>query len=472
MKASILFLTTLLTVPCLAQNAKTFKIEDLSKPDKILLMQSSEQIFRRLILSDVKMSEYEIKQKNIDFPFNIIANSNKKDSLVSFGYHSFFNGMYQAYADHRPFVLSPDMIWLLISQGFARHVNNNPEQLRKYFVDFSDKVSLTVLSDKIALNDPDAPWETIFPEFTSQIRNFTGKELVDALACNFSTSTNTTRVASEITIMEAMKPYFDFIVIYIVCGIPEITLEGTTEDWQNLLKKTEYLRKYQLDWWIDEIEPVLKEIIRTSKGNIDKSFWMDMFKYHTQSKYGEPNIIDGWIVKFFPYNKDGKRNTLTELAYRDNLPNEIVKVDLRYVMTDGVKTSEIPLELWAGFIGLKQDPLTFRLTPQIGWMIRKKDVNDEAINLRLKLDNIDSTQFGHGIAIRVKSFPKELFQFKHIGNLEIEFIDEISVPDSINKIKIDNFRMTGKISKTEIERVKRLLPKTTIIINRKLITNR
>lgn len=435
-------------------------------------MQSSDQIFRRLILSDVNMNEYDLRENNIDFPFNIIANSNQKDSLVSFGYHSFFNGMYQAYSDHRPFVLSPDMIWLLISQGFARHVNNNSEELRKYFVDFTGKVSLTVISDKIGLDDPNAPWENVFPEFTSQIGDYVGKELINALTCNFSTSTNTTKVASEITIMEAMKPYFDFIVMYVICGIPEITLEGTPADWQKLLKKTQYLRRYQLDWWIDEIEPILEEIIRTSNGQVDKSFWMNMFKYHTQTKYGAPNIIDGWIIKFFPYDKDGKRNSLTELAYRDNLPNEIVKVDLKYVMTDGVATNEIPLELWAGFIGLKQDPLTFKLTPQIGWMIQKKDTNNEAINLKLQLDNGDKSQFGGGIAIRVRSFPKELFQLKHIGNLEIEFIDEINIPDSINKIKIDNFRMTGKISKTEIERVKRLLPNTMIIINRKIITNR
>ncbi len=24
-----------------------------------------------------------------------------------------------------------------------------------------------------------------------------------------------------------------------------------------------------------------------------------MFKYHSQEKYGAPNMIDGWIVKFF-----------------------------------------------------------------------------------------------------------------------------------------------------------------------------
>lgn len=57
--------------------------------------------------------------------------------------------MYQAYADHRPFVLSPDMIWLLISQGFARHINANQESMRNELVDFSGKLSLIIREDKI-----------------------------------------------------------------------------------------------------------------------------------------------------------------------------------------------------------------------------------------------------------------------------------------------------------------------------------
>ena len=42
--------------------------------------------------------------------------------------------------------------------------------------------------------------------------------------------------------MEAMKPYFEFIVMYIVCGIPEITLEGTPEDWEKVLDKARRLK--------------------------------------------------------------------------------------------------------------------------------------------------------------------------------------------------------------------------------------
>jgi hypothetical protein len=43
-----------------------------------------------------------------------------------------------AYAGHRPVALSPDMIWLMICQGVAHHINANAEQLRPQFVKHPD----------------------------------------------------------------------------------------------------------------------------------------------------------------------------------------------------------------------------------------------------------------------------------------------------------------------------------------------
>lgn len=119
----------------------------------------------------LKYTHYRNKRKDINVPFNIIAKSEAAhDSLVNYNYNSFFYGMYQAYANHRPFVLSPDMIWLLINQGFARHVNANQESMRDLFVDFSGKQSLIVKANK-KLEDPTLSWEEIFPQFTNQVSN-------------------------------------------------------------------------------------------------------------------------------------------------------------------------------------------------------------------------------------------------------------------------------------------------------------
>lgn len=461
---NILFCFSMLcSIAMYAQKGVTFEVEKLSKPERILPMQSHEDLYKMLISSDLKLTPYLIEKDKIDVPFNIIAKSEAPDSLVTYGYNSFFNGMYQAYAEHRPFVLSPDMIWLLISQGFARHVNANPESMRHYFVEFSGKQSLIVQSDK-QLDDPTLAWEGIFPEFTKQIKSHVGDNLVDVLTCDFSTSTSLEKVVSEITIMEAMKPYFEFIVMYIVCGIPEITLEGTPQDWEKVLNKARELKKYKLDWWITELEPLLAEFVKASKGNVDKVFWRNMFKYHSEKKYGAPKVIDGWIVKFFPYDKDGKRNNLKQLKGGKSLPDEIVKVDLRYIEVGNGTVKETPLELWAGFIGLTQNKDNYALRPQIGWMIRKKDVENKGLKSKLSRD-MQNTGWGNGISIKVKEFPAVLLEFKEIKKLEIQFTGEIDIPDELAKVKIEELNLHGKISNEGIKRIKNLLPQTNVIIN-------
>ena len=169
-------------------------------------------------------------------------------------------------------------------------------------------------------------------------------------------------------------------------------------------------------------------------------------------------------MKFFPYDKEGKRNNLKQLEGRNCLPDEIVKVDVKYqeVYPDAVK--ETPLEFWAGFIGLEQNNKTFALRPQIGWMVRKKDVNKEGLKSKLSAD-AQKDGWGSGINIRVKEFPAVLLELKEIKRLDIQFIDTINIPDEISKIKIGSLSLYGKITKEGIERIKRLLPDTDIKIN-------
>ena len=360
------------------------------------------------------------------------------------------------------------MIWLLISQGFARHINANAEELRHYFVDFSGKVSLIVSTEEIKLDNPNSTWEKVFPEFTKQIADYTGSEIINLLSSDFSTTTIVEKVASEITIMEAMKPYFEYIVFYTICGIPEITLQGTPEDWQKILEKTKQLGKYDLAWWTNELEPILEEFVKASKGKISKRFWRNMFKYHSRKKYGAPKIIDGWIVKFFPYDKGGKRNNMHNLEginCSDNLPEEIVKVDLKYI--DSKTGVTIPLELWAGFVGIEQNIENFTLTPKIGWMIRKKDVGKTGLKQSLELDSKSGW-----ISIRVKEFPTELLSLKEIENIEIEFLEEIIIPDEFANVKVENLKLTGKIKNAAIERVVKLFPESRIVINGTLVNGK
>lgn len=442
----LLFVTT----NVFAQNEMTFTVENIDKATTLL----ETKPYRDVILTNFadSLEAYNF----IDY------------ELVSFGAHSFFEGLHRAYADHRPFVISPDMIWLLICQGFANHINYNSYDLKDLLVDFSAKRTLIVKNDSIVLGNPQSPWQEVFPEFTTQIGDNVGDELVNLLTDTFSTTTIDKKIAFEITLMDAMEPYFEYQVFYAICGIPEITLQGTTEDWKKILRKTKQLAKYDLDWWVDDLVPILKKIVRTSKGRVRKDFWQNMFKVHTSETYGNPKTIDGWIVKFFPYDKYGNRIDLTKRTeikvseIIDELPNEIVTVNFDYIMADmsGNEISRTKMEFWAGFVGLHQNNKTLAVTPEIGWFVTHKLPPDELV----KSDKSSGIVF-----YNVREFPKELLSLPTIYDLTINYINEINIPDEVMGVKIWRMNLNGAITESEIKRIKTLLPKTSLSINGKSI---
>lgn len=405
-----------------AQNETVIKIEELSKPEHLL----------PLVSSQAKVGQ-EMLFVNVD-----------ADSLVDYGFHPFFYGMYEAYAHHRPFVLSPDMIWLLISQGFSHHINAYPEKYRDRLVDFSDKMSLVVISD---LPLELARWDSLIPQFAEQIKENTKGNIAEMLIADFSTTTEYERIASEITLMETTKNFFEFVVISFICGIPEVTLKGTTADWQKVYDRTFQLRSFDLDWWVDELQPILFQFVEASKGNVDVDFWRNMFKWHTLEIYGNPNLIDGWIVKFFPYDKDGKRFDLKNLTRDSNLPDEIARAEVRFIETTGEFSNETTIELCGGFIGLAQDPGSFSLTPKIGWWVRKVDKEKEE---QIALDEMaENLQNGGFAPLKVRAIPELLNKFDTIKELNLKFIDSVYFPDWMKDKKIDVLRVRGDISASE-----------------------
>ena len=58
---------------------------------------------------------------------------------------------------------------------------------------------------------------------------------------NFSTTTQTDRMVSQLILMSSVQKYYNFDT-YIACGIPEVELLGTEGDWRMLLDKLEDFR--------------------------------------------------------------------------------------------------------------------------------------------------------------------------------------------------------------------------------------
>ncbi len=456
------------------KNSIILQLEDLTPPEKPL-------------------EELPLKDVLAKFSDKIEAHSSPAPQLVANGYHSFIHGMYQAYSEHRPFVLSPDMIWLLICQGFSHHVNFNHQTKKEVFPHLQKKQKLIVEKDKKALKNPHKMWEEVPTEFTQQIMEYVGFELIDTLRANFSTTGMAERVASEITIMDAMKPYFEYIFTIYICGIPSITIEGNQSDWESIIEKTLKLKKYGLEEWVDKLMPLLEEFVAVYKGNIDKAFWMNIFKVHTLEDYGEPEQIDGWILNFYPYDRKGNRIDFKGKIFGSvgdmfrQLPKEIVTVNFecQIINAQGKVLDKKQMEYWAGFLGLSQNKESFQIRPEIGWFVAEKGSSDRNIiwqeeNIHARISELSSEErkeslkriekYNDGrVYYNLDTVPEDVFLQRKYRTLILNFKDEIKVPIRMVLMSIETLALNGRIGILERLKLKLLfaVKKTKVVINHK-----
>ena len=222
----------------------------------------------------------------------------------------------------------------------------------------------------------------LLENLTEKIKENVGVELINTIDFNFSTSNKITKVVGYASIMSSLKKFFEFRGDCHMCNYPYIILEGKLEDWENILKKTKDLSKYDLEKWVSMLELPLKEIIETKKGKINKQFWknilypdkidekieIDEYKYKTIQVDG----INGWLCTFFPYYTDGYFRYSSSIKTKDlwKIPEKILKTPLLMKSDD---EGETPMIIYSGFLGMKVDKEKDNLvTAEIGWYVKEK----------------------------------------------------------------------------------------------------
>ena len=387
--------------------------------------------------------------------------SNEKN-LIYQGKDAFYKCLVDAYANHQSVTLSPDMVWLVICQGFARYVNAHAEELRPKLVNHEGKMDLVIETDKDLMTE-EVDWPILINDFASQIDKHTKDNIAKTITSDFSTTGSVERVASQITLMESVKSYFEYIVEYFACGIPSITLDGSVEDWKRVREKTMQLKKYGLEKWIDSLDPILKEFILAADGKPNQIFWKSMMKKQSVDRLAGggclpemPTKLDGWLLKLFP---DENGVTLEEISHTKDMPTEYVRVPVYYQVInpdDGTIISRTPMELWAGFVGAKIDNENNMVTPMIGWFVSETKGDNDMLNMFSKMDEHD------GISLRIQEVPEVLSHLNHIKSLTLEFTGKVVLPEWMDKMTIDRFYIQGYITKSEEEAIKKRFPNIII----------
>ena len=342
----------------------TFEIDEVDPQlDSIDTMRVDDVIEDRLEVKPEAFSDTDLVDMST---YQNTSRGASNNALVSAVHYAFDN--------HLPLSLSPDTVWNVITQGFAEHVQQNSEELRHHFVDHEGTEVIRVRRDSFAKGSPDNDWLSVFGEHSDEIAGFIGEKQRQMLVCNFSTTTPTDLASSQITMMGAMSEYFDY-KVRTMCGFPSITLEGTQQDWQKILQKTQALSEYDLEWWTEQLCPLLQNIVDTFDEGLDRDFWRSFYKQGGGS--GGP-YISGWINSFFPYLTDShggrKKNPYVDWTKSkpvmsggptpDRFPSSLSSVDFIWEY----HAQEIDMQFIGGVVGSEmQDSMTVR--PTTGWAV-------------------------------------------------------------------------------------------------------
>ena len=196
----------------------------------------------------------------------------------------FLSTVMAAYNNHWVLRTRPEDWWATISQIIATRIDRHADDqaVRDFFVSHEGKKPLTV---EIGPTLEGINNEAFFDEMISQIsENINKPEYTKLMESDFSQSTPVDRIVGSMMLMFSFQEYFEYRAL-LACGIPGVIMDGSEEDWQNLVYKLDDLEKVlqplvevlDLEGWFATARVVLTNLLETYQGNPDTKWWSRIF---------------------------------------------------------------------------------------------------------------------------------------------------------------------------------------------------
>lgn len=365
-----------------------FKVSDVTIAKELLITNDSKKIFENKVEKKILYLPQEHSHKQLVVAYN----------------NGLIETLQTCYDQHRPLVLTPDVIWLAITQGAAIHINENYKELEHIIFNDNKPKKLIIRNDSLQYGGKH--WEHLIESLAKEASQHTKDDYYSFFVPKFSTTDKTCTTAYQITLLNSYKKAF----VYVGesgCGIPYIRLKGNKEDWEMIYKNLESLDKIGLTDWKNELKPVIKEFINIYEGKINTEFWQSIYKNMTDYN---AFYISGWIIKFFPYLEDidngsegvydpkeqavrydknfvknkliyGNKHFLSTLS-TDDFPSGIV--DVNVIWNDYYNETTKTYNIYSGFFAIKQEK-DKSLEPVISWAI--SDKNAKKVSHKIKYSN-------------------------------------------------------------------------------------
>ena len=216
----------------------------------------------------------------------------------------FFSTVLAAYNNHWVLRTRPEDWWTSVSQIIAQRIDKHANQpaVRNFFVSHEGKKQLTV---KIGPFIEGINNELFFQEMISQITdNINKPEYTSLMQSDFSQSTSVDRIVNNIMLMYSFQEYFEYRAM-LFCGIPGVVMEGSEDDWQNLVQKLAKVEQLlqpldevlQLGDWFRTSKAVLTNLLETRRGNPDKDWWSRIMDIEEEFGSGGGNMSETTYIR-------------------------------------------------------------------------------------------------------------------------------------------------------------------------------
>lgn len=354
----------------------------------------------------------DIADFNSSFPFPLRA----KDRISSYAVGSFkvdeniyhkedlglFQGVYEAWKNHWNLRTRPEDWWFPVACRIAKAIDkaakseakSSEQSLRELFVAHDGKKNLCVDVDVFEIHE--IKFDDFFQEMASQIgTNIKSPDFSRVMQNDFSCSTGTHQIASQINLMASMQEFFTYECGMMGCGIKGLEMIGEQRDWDALVTKLKKLRailkpvEWSLglysDWW-DHVEMVYRNLAKSfaaSSSNENMAiarnkldiFWSNILidgkgiKYYGPSGMQQKEVeqYNGWLIKFLTGRDRILKEDLSSDAETKEMFSGINRVPMKVTYKWKTPQTSEDVSLMAGVMGfqLHDENSTFNEVPSV-----------------------------------------------------------------------------------------------------------
>jgi hypothetical protein len=249
----------------------------------------------------------KLSLENFQINYPLVGDLNGSNHRIE---NAFIAAVYKAYCEHYPLELSVEDIWVAIAQGVSIHLNENAEKYRQLMVAHEGKKELNLAVDSLRIPDSARPkvgnksvpaidWPAAVRQMGQMIRDDMRTDLATLISTPFSATTPVEQAVFDCTLMDSVKSYYDF-RFSLSCGLPQVTLRGSPQDFQQVIDRVNQLRTIFTDfqWWLDALLPHLQQLKASAEGNPNINWWQKIC--HHVGGGSDIIMLSGWLADFVP----------------------------------------------------------------------------------------------------------------------------------------------------------------------------